>query len=433
MEPKTKLHKQVTELSKLKLPPITEAQIQWGYDHCLDKYAHISRGRMYCLECGHEWKPEKESKRIICPECQAKLKMIPEYRSYCNQASYYAIVTICEGFQVVRMIYLSKTFKMKREAHYYESEVMQHWFDETMQVSTMTKTVNGLSGCCDQWNHSSEMQVRVPTTYNASYRHELSPYMSYPKASILPAFKRNGFTGDFHSMSPVSFLRELLRNTYLETLLKAKQYSLLRLFYGGNISRSLWPSVKICIRNKYIVKDAKMWKDYIDLLEYFRKDLHNAFYVCPTNLKKAHDELMERKRKIQLREKLEKQREKLLKDQSAYAKQKGKFFGILFTDGKLMIKTLESVEEVMKEGDALHHCVFTNEYYKKPDSLIMSARIDDKPIETIEISLKNFEVVQSRGLQNKSSEYHDQIISLVRKNIKVIQEKKSIKRQKIAV
>ena len=45
----------------------------------------------------------------------------------------------------------------------------------------------------------------------------------------------------------------------------------------------------------------------------------------------------------------------------------------------------------------MHHCVFTNEYYLKADSLILSATIDGKRIETIEVSLKRMEVVQSRG------------------------------------
>ena len=45
----------------------------------------------------------------------------------------------------------------------------------------------------------------------------------------------------------------------------------------------------------------------------------------------------------------------------------------------------------------MQHCVFTNEYYLKADSLILSATIDGKRIETIEVSLKRMEVVQSRG------------------------------------
>ena len=58
------------------------------------------------------------------------------------------------------------------------------------------------------------------------------------------------------------------------------------------------------------------------------------------------------------------------------------------SDGEICIKVLDSVEAIRQEGEAMHHCVFTNEYYLKADSLILSATIDGKRIETIEVSLK---------------------------------------------
>ena len=65
----------------------------------------------------------------------------------------------------------------------------------------------------------------------------------------------------------------------------------------------------------------------------------------------------------------------------------------------------------------MRHCVFNMEYYTKPDSLVLSAR--DRAgnrIETIELSLTDFKVVQSRGICNRNTEYHDRIISLVNAN-----------------
>jgi hypothetical protein len=90
------------------------------------------------------------------------------------------------------------------------------------------------------------------------------------------------------------------------------------------------------------------------------------------------------------------------------------------------VKVLESVAEFMEEGDKMHHCVFTNEYYLKPDSLVFSAMIGDQRIETVEVSIEQMKVVQSRGLLNKNTEYHDRIINLVNKNINKI---KSISHQ----
>ena len=44
-------------------------------------------------------------------------------------------------------------------------------------------------------------------------------------------------------------------------------------------------------------------------------------------------------------------------------------------------------------------------------------------IETVEVSLKTFEVVQCRGLCNENTEYHERIIDLVNKNANLIRER----------
>jgi len=77
----------------------------------------------------------------------------------------------------------------------------------------------------------------------------------------------------------------------------------------------------------------------------------------------------------------------------------------------------------MKEGDILHHCVFASSYHLKPDTLILSAYIGDKRLETIEISISKLRVLQCRGVCNQNTEYHDKIIALVKKNIRLIRQR----------
>mgnify|MGYP000103417395 CR=1 FL=1 len=84
---------------------------------------------------------------------------------------------------------------------------------------------------------------------------------------------------------------------------------------------------------------------------------------------------------------------------------------------------LESVQEYIEEGQVLHHCVFANEYLLKEKSLILSASITGKRIETIELSLKTMEVLQCRGLMNQNTEYHERIIELAHQNMKQIQSR----------
>ena len=106
-----------------------------------------------------------------------------------------------------------------------------------------------------------------------------------------------------------------------------------------------------------------------------------------------------------------------------YIKEKSIFFDLKLSDGKIVVVPLKSLEEFQQEGEIMHHCVFTNEYYKKKDTLILSARIGKKHVETVEVNLKTLSIVQSRGVCNQNTEYHERIIGLVTKNMNLIRQK----------
>lgn len=65
-----------------------------------------------------------------------------------------------------------------------------------------------------------------------------------------------------------------------------------------------------------------------------------------------------------------------------------RILGIAFTDGTIEVRVLESVQEYLEEGQALRHCVFAANYYLKENSLILSASIEGRRIETIEGRLR---------------------------------------------
>jgi hypothetical protein len=169
-----------------------------------------------------------------------------------------------------------------------------------------------------------------------------------------------------------------------------------------------------------------MWFDYLQLLERYGKDLRNAFYVCPENLKKAHDCYVAKKNRDDEKERKRRDMQKLLelkKEAEEYVKDKSAFFDLKISDGTIVIVPLKSVEEFKEEGDKMHHCVFTNEYFKRKDCLILSARIGKKPIETIEVNLNTLKIVQSKAVCNGVSEHHDRIIQLVKKNTNLIRQR----------
>lgn len=98
-------------------------------------------------------------------------------------------------------------------------------------------------------------------------------------------------------------------------------------------------------------------------------------------------------------------------------REKSLFSDSLFQTKNITIAVLENIQGFMEEGDTLSHCLFTNEYYTKKDSLILSARIEGIPIETIEVSLSKIKIVQCRDLKNKNSKHHKVILNLMHKNL----------------
>ena len=176
-------------------------------------------------------------------------------------------------------------------------------------------------------------------------------------------------------------------------------------------------SVRIANRNGYVVRDTQMWLDYLGMAGELEMDTHNPKVVCPENLKDAHDAVLRRiSRRRRLKE-AEEHRMKALKYEERYRKAKGAYFGICFGDGDVRVRVLETVAEVAEEGEAMHHCVFEREYYKTPNVLLLSARdADGNRLETVELSLRTFKVLQSRGVLNGETRYHKEIISLVESN-----------------
>ncbi|GHT35683.1 hypothetical protein AGMMS49574_25630 [Bacteroidia bacterium] len=419
MKPKNKFQKQVFELSK-KLPSISETQVKWAYMNCI---AHIGRrtkkGVISCMECGHTWIDTTTGEQCTCPRCGAKLLVTGTRQRVFKQSEYFCIVTACEGFQVLRFFYIQYYAKAGEKAHYFHSEVVQRWIAPNGKYVTLAR-LRPMGYFADTWSFSSTFEIRSEKPlYN------LIPASIYPRQRLIPEIKRSGYKGQCHDITPFDLFYSLLADNKAETLLKAGEINLLR-FFAGNFHHinSYWASIKICIRNNYKIKDASIWRDYIDLLRFFGKDLHNAKYVCPDDLTAGHDKYVKKKKERIEQERREQASQKALEDENRFKETKSKYFGIIFSDGLIEVRTLESVDDIMKEGDIMHHCVFASDYHLKSDSLILSACVDGKRMETVELSLSRLKVLQSRGVCNTSTEYHEQIINLVEKNIRLFKRKK---------
>ncbi|MBE6294257.1 MAG: PcfJ-like protein [Bacteroidales bacterium] len=436
MKPKNVYQQHIVELSE-KLPAITDKQKQWAFEHCFETDGYFTKGTVWCLHCGEVF-PKTTSELIvslagdeaICPKCGRKLKLENSRKSKYKESWYYTILTTMQGFQVCRHFIVEKVmYKGNKEAYYTINEAVQNWIDENGKETIIARPCKPLMFVNDCWNFSKPMEIRYkcysPNAY-APNKYNIDAKYIYPRRKILPKIKRNGYTGRFHGLSASELFKLLLKDREAEMLIKNAQFDLLRHKYMRGIREFKMPfphSIRIAIRNKYIVKDASMWIDYLYLLEDFHLDTHNAHYVCPRNLKAEHDRLLARKQRFEEKIALEKKIAEAKKWEERYREIKGKFFGICFGNESIVITVIQSVAEMAEEGKAMHHCVYNAGYYKKPDSLILSAK--DKAgncIETIEIDLKTFKVVQSRGVCNMNTDKHDEIVKLVQDNINLIMQ-----------
>lgn len=424
MRPRTKLQIRVTELSS-SLPNIENKMLDWAKVDCLEHKGYATKSRVICMDCGKRFSPKLVNrKRAICPHCGIKLKVEQSRCRTDKQQIYIAVADICNEFQVIRNFELIAYYRADEAPRYYFHEVLQHWVIPNGKQTVIAKN-HTINWYCDSWNGDMEIRNEYRRYYYSSgVRYDVYPSKYHPDSTFMPEYKLYGIDSKLQGATFLEAIKIFPVNPKAETLLKTKQFQLLAhcCVNSTHIER-YWPSIRICIRNKYIIKDTKLWIDYLDLLRYFNKDLHNAHYVCPINIKKEHDTLVVKKRRVQEREEAERKRKKAIENEKKFKKLKSKFFGLSFTDGLIKIKMLESVQEFIKEGDIMHHCVFTNQYYLKSNSLILSARIKNKPIETIEVDLKKLDIIQSRGICNNNTKYHDRIIKLVKKNMNLIRQR----------
>lgn len=433
MIPKTIIEKEISNLSTT-LKPITAQMQSWAEKSIFLKWGVLSRGKFHCLECTHSWKPESQSKScekyIKCTACEGRLKMQGCNQVHFREIEYSAVLDICQGYQVVRIICSSKHMKKNFVPSYFHKEVMQHWINPKGEVRTMSLSTNVFSGVYDAWQYYSALEIRLKDFQN-SPKYRINPYKIYPNLKVLPVLKRNGFKSGFYNIAPQILFTSLLKDSIAETLLKSSQTSLLSYYLMSHEQhiKENWQAVKTCLKYNYEIEDFKIWEDYIALLRWFKKDLSCFSYVCPENLNDAHDKLVAKKRELQRKKYLLKMRAEIEDAQVLYSKEKKQFFGLCFIDKKLTIKVLENVQDFMKEGDILHHCVFTNNYYKKKDSLILSAQVDENPVETIEVSLLDMNVIQCRGMKNNKSKHHKDIMALINKNLYKIRRR--IKMEKL--
>lgn len=418
---RSKTEREVIALSET-LPPMTPAERIEAMQSVAMVY--VSKRFAWCSCCGKEWSSDLwdgRKRSAECPNCGAKGKVKKAaQKKRSNEKFYFSLVRVVGEWQVARNFFC-ESFVRKGEPVFYEScyEVAQCWIKPGHDPIFMGRSVWGARGACDVWRKNTPITIKYD-----HYRYRLCGKTS-KNEQLLPIIKRNGLKRLRNDANAIAQMEAILKEPRAEILAKGKQWKMFSMYvhYPFAIINN-WASVRVAMRHKYRISDAGMWLDYIRGLKEQGKDILNPHYICPDNLRKAHDEVLrlrrrrraqfEAERKRQLAENAAKRADKL---NAQYRERLADVLDIKVKAGDLVLRPLQDIMDFFKEGEALRHCVYSNEYYKKKDVLIVGARVKGKRMETIELDVKTGTILQCRGKCNKSSPYHQDIYELMQKNI----------------
>ena len=232
-------------------------------------------------------------------------------------------------------------------------------------------------------------------------------------------------------------LAKIISIPYGETLYNNNEVDIIERLIYYPYTKEFLSSIRIAKKHGFLImkENGYEWFDMVYSIIRTKNDNHNPKFVAPSDLKYMHNFFIEKLNKkiekdrihreelAQIREE-KKELQKLEKEEQvnkSYIKRRKRFFDIVISNKQFDVHVLKDVNEFYEEGKEMHHCVFSCEYYKKVNSLIFSCR--DKlgnRIETVEVDLHNFKVVQCYGKYDHFTSHHKEILELMNKNMNKI-------------
>ena len=337
------------------------------------------------------------------------------YESFCSIMGKYAV---------------ERTFQVGKD---YFHEVAQWWCDtESGKMHYREKHSSLLYGgnygyLFKGYDNDTPFQFKSKSGMQDKYGYQFCKPYQKGKARLTKVLALRGASMEDLEEFGVEKVSRALADSRMETILKHSY----RFFYwmlknNRELTDAVWSAYKITIRNHYRIRNMEMWYDMIQNMAYLGIDYRNPRYVCPKAYKRFHDEIVEKANRRRERERTiareKAEREKAERNKAFVEERMSRFSDLFFENGTLHSVVMITYDDYLNEGTAMHHCV--SSYFGMKDSLILSMRDKDgKRIETVEVNLRTFSITQSRGLQNKATSRHEEIIDLVNRNMWQIKER----------
>lgn len=353
---------------------------------------------------------------------------------------YFTIHTNIKEFEVKRL-YRGYRFGDKSTTHYFFVEILRVFQDGDTKVFFAKQRQMG--SYYDTFTFSSTIELRGVWKNYAGYDISDLLDLSWDSHS-----QSRGKRVDCVKINPNELARVICNNPVAETLYKTKDPLFVHLLYE-NYNKQVCRAITIAKRHGFDFSNQSrnsLWFDMVRTMAKLDADWHNPVYIVPKDLQATHDlfirrwerhlEELSRRAKIEL--KMNATDAKLLRDlkaNEAYIRRRKRYYDMVLSDGLIECRVLRDIPAFREEAEYMNHCVYTGEYYKKPYSLIMSATIGNKKIETVEVDLMHFNVKQCFGKNDNFTIYHKRILDLVNSQMDTIKQFKTkrISKKKLAV
>ena len=356
-------------------------------------------------------KLEKEVVRLshnLCPRKRELKRAVKNLQNETPNTYYHVIAEVKSGYQVFRFFRIR--ICKRKPANVWETQ--QIWYAQGRELVISRQRTMGIYYDC--YIKNSDLELRHNYRNFAYNTANMIPISTTDCVSLLPIFSKEEID-KIGSLSVISDRYLLMTSSpYMETLYKQHRDVFMAFLNKVPVKDILsnQNEIKVALRHHYKFEDVTIWNDTMKLAKHFGIETRNPYYCAPKNIEVLHNSLIRRKAK----EEAEKEKGTLVKYEAAYYKHIKPFLDLILKGTNIVIVPLKSVIEVYMEGRMMHHCVYDCGYYKLPDVLLMSAQINGKHLETIEFNIKSMSIVQCRGLQNRYTEYHQEIIDLLNDN-----------------
>lgn len=375
----------------------------------------------YCSECGSEIGVPTQG---VCPHCGARWTAEPEEWET-RQSDYHMVMEAKGDIQVCRIYRADRYTHIYKKVRMYVAEVERIMYAPTGERRVFAKSIQGMSYYYDAFSWGSSITLKREgkgMSWSATMRYNLT-VAGYTIRSLTEQWQHKEIPALMNRWENNTSVLRVIAYPWGETLAKTGQVKLFSYLVREKelLPRGMEHALNICTRNHYEISDPTMWLDHIAMLRQFGLDTHNAYYVCPKDLRAAHQLLVDRRNRERVKREAEQRArryaerlQQMGQEKANYQQQWGKMLSLQLTAKNLDIQPLHTVDEFAAEGAAMHHCVFENGYYKSKTNLILSAKDDEgHRLATIEYNIGTGSIKQCRAACNAVPERDAEIRTLI--------------------